>query len=48
MLAMDLEHARIWASTRNTLAYAWEIAKANASETETPNVGVRADVPFAA
>jgi general stress protein 26 len=48
MLAMDLEHARLWASTRNTLAYAWEIAKANAREEETPNVGVRADVPFAA
>ena len=48
MLALDLEHARIWASTKSTLAYAWEIAKANARPQATPNVGVRADVSFRA
>lgn len=46
MLALDLEHARIWASTKSTLAYGWEIAKANANKEATPNVGVRADVTF--
>jgi general stress protein 26 len=48
MLALDLDHARIWASTRNTLAYAWEIAKATADEGRTPHVGVRSDVTFRA
>ncbi|CAN5764107.1 pyridoxamine 5'-phosphate oxidase family protein [soil metagenome] len=47
MVALDLQHARIWASTKNTLAYAWEIAKANAMEETTPDVGVRAEVNFA-
>jgi general stress protein 26 len=46
MLALELQHARIWASTRSTLAYAWEIAKANALDQKVPHVGVRADVTF--
>jgi general stress protein 26 len=46
MVALDLEHARIWASTRNTLAYAWELAKANADESTTPHVGARSEVTF--
>ena len=46
MLAMDLEHARIWASTKNVLAYAWELVKANTNAEVTPNVGVRNEVTF--
>jgi general stress protein 26 len=46
MLALDMEHARIWASTKNTLSYAWEITKANVNEDAVPHVGVRSDVPF--
>lgn len=45
MLALDLESAAIWASTANTLAFAWEIAKANATES-MPDVGVRNEVEF--
>jgi general stress protein 26 len=46
MLALDLQHARIWANTKSTLAYAWEVAKANVADQKTPHVGVRADVDF--
>jgi general stress protein 26 len=46
MLCLELEDARIWASTRNTLAYAWEIARANAKAEAVPHVGVRSDVHF--
>jgi general stress protein 26 len=48
MLALDLEHARIWASTGSALSYAWEIAKANARPEAVPHVGLRRDVQFAA
>lgn len=47
MLALDLRSAAIWASTANTLAYAWEIAKANVVTEAVPDVGVRNDVEFA-
>ncbi len=47
MLALDLSSAAIWASTANTLAFAWEIAKANASSGTLPDVGVRNEVEFA-
>ncbi len=47
MLALDLSSAAIWASTANTLAFAWEIAKANASAEKLPDVGVRNEVEFA-
>jgi general stress protein 26 len=45
MLALRLERAAIWASTGSTLAFAWEIAKANVTEGE-PHVGVRTEVDF--
>jgi general stress protein 26 len=46
MLALELRSAAIWASTANTLAFAWEIAKANATQS-MPDVGVRNEVEFA-
>jgi general stress protein 26 len=45
MLALDLRDAAIWASTANTLAFAWETMKANMSH-GTPNVGVRNHITF--
>lgn len=46
MLALDLENAALWASTNSTLAFAWEIAKANAAD-RLPDVGVHREVTFA-
>ncbi|MBD9373437.1 pyridoxamine 5'-phosphate oxidase family protein [Rhizobium sp. ARZ01] len=46
MLAMRLDDAAIWASTGNTLKFGWEIAKANFSAGEEPDVGVRTHVVF--
>ncbi len=46
MLALDLRSAGIWASTGSTLAFAWQIAKANATG-DTPDVGVHNVVEFA-
>lgn len=46
MLALDIASARIWASTKNTLSYAWEITKANLNEDSVPHVGVRKDLTF--
>jgi general stress protein 26 len=40
MLALELKDAAIWASTGDTLAYAWETTKATLSKSE-PEVGVR-------
>jgi general stress protein 26 len=45
MLAMTLEDADIWASTSSSLAFAWEVAKANLTQS-TPDVGVRNHVSF--
>lgn len=45
MLALDLESAAVWASTANTLAFAWQIAKANATDS-MPDVGVHNEVEF--
>ncbi|MDR6758863.1 general stress protein 26 [Mycoplana sp. BE70] len=46
MLALRLDDAAIWASTGSTLKFGWEIAKANFSADEEPDVGVRAHVVF--
>lgn len=46
MLALDVRSAAIWASTANTVAFAWEIAKANATDAK-PDVGVRNEIAFA-
>ena len=46
MLALRPSSAAIWASTASTLAFAWEIAKANATDA-MPDVGVRNEVEFA-
>ncbi len=46
MLALDLKDAGLWASTGSSVAFAWEIAKANMSDAK-PDVGVRSEVVFA-
>jgi general stress protein 26 len=46
MVVMQPERTRIWASTGSSLAYAWEIGRASASEERVPNVGVHMDVSF--
>lgn len=45
MIALELKDAAIWASTANTLAYAWEMMKANMSQAR-PDLGVRNHVSF--
>jgi general stress protein 26 len=40
--------AEIWASTGNVVKLGWEIAKANLNDDETPDVGLRQHVDFAA
>ena len=46
MLALDLENAALWASTSSKLAFAWEIAKTNATD-RNPDVGVHTAFDFA-
>jgi general stress protein 26 len=46
MLVLELDDAAIWASTRNPIAFGWQIAKANLKKGD-PDVGVRARVDFA-
>lgn len=46
LLCLAPDDAAIWASTANSLAYAWEIARANVVDS-TPDVGVRNAVAFA-
>lgn len=45
MLAFDPIDAGLWASTGSSVAFAWEIAKANLSDAK-PDVGVRSEVVF--
>jgi general stress protein 26 len=45
MLALKLDNAAIWASTSSSIAFAWEIAKANVTG-GAPDVGVRNEVTF--
>ncbi|MGV8939008.1 MAG: pyridoxamine 5'-phosphate oxidase family protein [Allorhizobium sp.] len=47
MLALHLDDGEIWASTGNSLKFAWEIAKANLNDEETPDVGVHRRLAFA-
>lgn len=46
MLAFQPKDAAIWASTGSSVAFAWEIAKANMTDAK-PDVGVRTEVTFA-
>lgn len=45
MLRMPLTDAAIWASTDNSAAFAWEIAKANVTDS-LPDVGVHRELKF--
>ncbi len=46
MLAFDPARAALWASTDSTVAFLWETAKANATDSR-PDVGVRREIEFA-
>lgn len=46
MLALEMDDAEIWASTGSSLKFGWEIAKANLSGDEEPDVGVKTRVTF--
>ena len=45
MLALELEHARVWVSTHSTLKFGWEIAKAQLNDSE-PDVGTMFELTF--
>lgn len=47
MLVFDPNRASIWASTDSTIAFLWETAKANVTDSR-PDVGIQRDVTFAA
>lgn len=47
MLALHVDDGEIWASTGNTIAFGWEIAKANLNEDKEPDVGVHRRLAFA-
>lgn len=46
LLRLDLEDAAIWASTGSGIKFGWEIAKANMTTGEKPDVGVTNHVFF--
>jgi len=45
MVEFTPKDAAIWASSKNPVTYAWEIAKANVKD-QTPDVGARGSVEF--
>ena len=47
LLIVDLENAKIWASTNNSIKFGWEILKANVKDTQ-PDVGITTDIIFRA